>query len=49
MSVMSKNTIGVPDSQIDTENMSQLVVRINGTLPDLSIMVMKKSLKEPQK
>ena len=35
---MSKNTIAVPDSQIDTENMSQLVVRINGTLPDLSIM-----------
>ena len=38
MSVMSKNTIAVPDSRIDTENMSQLVVRINGTLPDLSIM-----------
>ncbi|MDQ6863979.1 MAG: MBL fold metallo-hydrolase [Thermoproteota archaeon] len=35
---MSKNTIAVPDSRIDTENMSQLVVRINGTLPDLSIM-----------
>ena len=35
---MSKNTIAVPDSQIDTENMSLLVVRINGTLPDLSIM-----------
>ena len=38
MSVMSKNTIAVPDSRIDSENMSQLVVRINGTLPDLSIM-----------
>ena len=33
MSVMSKNTVAVPDSQIDIENMSQLVVRINGTLP----------------
>jgi len=36
MSVMGKNTIA--DPQIDTENMSQLLVRINGTLPDLSIM-----------
>ncbi|PWU82763.1 MAG: hypothetical protein DLM72_00075 [Candidatus Nitrosopolaris wilkensis] len=38
MAIMSKNTVAVSDSQIDTENLSQLVVRINGTLPDLSIM-----------
>ena len=38
MSIMSKDAVAVPDSQVDIENMSQLVVRINGTLPDLSIM-----------
>ena len=28
----------VPDSQIAMENISQLLVRINGTLPNLSTM-----------
>lgn len=35
---MSKNTLAASDSQIGTENVRQLIVRINGTLPDLSIL-----------